>query len=780
MKYGSFSKDNMEYIITNPSTPRPWINYLYNKSYCAIISHTGGGYSFYKDCKTNRLTRWRPEQLYTDRPGRYVFLRDNDTSDYWSPNWQPLCKEGQDFECRHGLGYTTILATVNDIYVEITYFVPRHYPAEIWKVTLRNKSNNKRNLSVFPLVELALGDFHMELLFRNISSLFNKTYYDEKLNAIIGKKGTWGWSRQYPYQSFFASSLDVDGYDCVKERFFGKYEIYDRPNVLVKGRCTNSHCSGENSVCVLQHNITLQPGEEMKFSIMFGLTKSDDEANAIIDKYSDLDEVDAELDAIKKFWSNVVNTIRVKTPDHYFDRLVNVWLKYQLYTTNYWSRSPSFYHEGTGGRGYRDSCQDAESITSLDSEYTKKKLEDIAGMHFKNGQTAPGWSDDYGAFDSPRISDHPVWYCFTLSSYVKETGDYDFLNKVVSYMDGGAGTMLDHAVRNLNYIYSNRGKHGLPYIGHADWNDAIDAADPQAESVWLGIALVRGSKTMAKLAEAIGNDELKQDMLKKAENMTKIINENAWDGEWYLRMFTKHDESIGSSKCKEGKVFLNPQSWAILAGVCEGERKRKVLRTIDEKLDSEYGPVLLSPAYTHPNESIGRITKFSPGTKENAAVFCHAVAFKIAVDCLEKRGDKGYTSLRAIMPNNKEYEHYKAEPYVFAEFLVGPDHPYLFGEGAFTWLTGAAGWIFMIATEWMLGARKEFGGLLIDPCIPSSWPKCRIVRPFRGAVYDIKIENPDRVCSGIKEMYVDEKRAKGNLIKPHGDGQVHKVRVVLG
>ena len=782
MKYSEFSKDNKEVVILRPDLPRPWINYLYNEEYCAIISHTGGGYSFEHDCKTKRITTWNPDNLFTDRPGRYVFLRDRDSKEYWSINWQPICPEKHNFQCRHGLGYTVISSETNKIKGEITYFVPRKEPMEIWKIKISNKDNKKRNLSMFSITELILGDFQTELLYKNIFAMYNKSWFDKKLQAIVSMKNTWGWGGVYPHQAYVGANFKIHGWETRRENFYGRYLIPSRPEAVLKGKCSNTDNHGENMVSALQHNFTLKPNEEREFVVMLVHAKSQQEGNKLLKKYRNLEIVEKSLKEVQNFWQKLVDKVEVVTPDKNFDRMVNVWSKYQLYTANTWSRSPSYYHEGTGGKGYRDSCQDAEGILSLNSEYVKNKLRAIAILHFKDGHTASGWSDHYGPFtDSPR-ADHPAWFTYTLSAYIKETGDIEFLNEKAKWLDGGQGTMFEHILANINYLWTHRGKHGSPLIGIADWNDAIDSAgdEGKGESVWLGIAFHRTLLYGAELAGVLGKKDIQADLLSKAKEMKKILNSSAgWDGRWFLGGYTDEGKPFGSSKNKEGSIHMNSQTWAVLAEVCNDKRQKQVMSMVDKYCDTVHGPALLRPAYKQTDLSIGRITKFVPGVKENGAIFCHAVAFKIVADCMAGRGNEAFDSYQKINPACQK-NGYKVEPYVFAEYLIGPDHPYNFGEGAYTWITGTAAWMYLAATEWILGARRDFEGLRIDPCIPSKWNKCFIKRTFRDDTYEISIKNPKHVSKGVQSITVDGTPIEGNLVKYFGDGKVHQVKVIMG
>ncbi len=785
MNYGHFTEEGLEYVITNPNTPRPWINYLTNEKYCAIISNSGGGYSFYKDCGANRILRWAPENWHTDRPGRYVYIRDDETEDYWSATWQPVREKPQFYECRHGLGYTKIKTKNKEISSEITYFTPKDDPVEVWKVTIKNEDQKKRKLSLFPFAEWMIGKYLLELQFRNILTLYNRVWFNEKDQAILAKK-TAAWAEfkivPDPYTSFFATSLNVDGYDCNKDRFVGRYNTIENPQVIKEGRCKNTISSGEDSVAVVKHNVELDPNEEITFSVVIGINEDRKKISELIKKYRDLGAVAQEFELVRKKWGSLADKVRVKTPDKDFDNIVNVWVKYQLYIANYWSRSPSYFHEGAGGRGYRDSNQDAEGILAFDVEHAKRKLRTIATLHHNDGQTAPGWSDETGFFEMRPVKDHPTWFPVSLASYVRETGDVDFLNEKAKYTDGSEATIFQHALDNLYFTYGDRALHGMPRIGHADWNDAFDTTGikDRGSSVWLAMAFHRSLIHTEHLARFIKKDDIADDLRRKAEEMRNIINSEGWDGNWYLRGFNDDDKPFGSKDNEEGKIFLNSQSWAILGEVADEEKQNKCLESMDKYLDGEHAPALFHPAYTKFDPTVGRITMFSPGTKENAAVFCHAVAFKIVADCKVGRGDKAYDSFTKILPNKKDPEVYKTEPYAFAEYLVGPDHPYLYGEGAFTWITGTASWMFIAATEWILGARRTFEGLKVDPCIPSSWDRCKITRPFRGATYEIEIENPNGVQKGVKEMTVDGEKIDGQLIEPHGDGKTHKVKVIMG
>lgn len=814
-KYGHFSKDKLEFIVTEPDTPRPWINYLTNEDYCAIISQCAGGYSFYKDCRTDRILRWSPENLHFDRPGRYIYVKSivkrptivgAPKSKVWSATYQPLRVKPAFYECRHGLGYTVITTEYDGVRFETTYFVPENEPCEVWLCKVTNKTKRAKELELYPYVEFLLGDYHLELRYRNIMELYNRIWLDQHHQALFAKKtAAWGDLniKPFEYTIFFATSLPLKGYCTRKEEFLGRYNNEERPQMLFNKFKTVKFCSGEDGIGVLRNTLKLAPGKQETFSVLLGQTESIPNITHILSKFRNIENCRKEFENVKNLWhKRIVDNIWVETPDKDFDTIMNVWVKYQMYICNFWSRSPSYFHEGSGGRGFRDSCQDADGIMSINTEHALNKIRSIVKLIRQDGTCAPGWSDTSGPAGHRPNKDHPLWLTYTVASYIKETGNKDFLLEYAPYIKDrwiqgwdtdphwqagavtdGEGTIFEHLEKNLEFTFNDVGPHGLPRVGHADWNDALDAVGikGKGESVWIAIGLVRSLKILSELAQLIGLKEKSQELLRKAGTMTKRINDVAWDGHWYLAGFTDDGTAFGSSKEKEGRIYLNSQSWAILAGVCDEGKKELLLKSVDKYLDREHGYELFYPAYTHFNPKLGRISMFSEGTKENAAIFCHAATFMIVADCQAGRGTEAYKAIKKVMPNaQKDYDLYKTEPYTYAEYLIGPEHPYLYGEGAFTWITGTAGWTFMAGIEWFLGVRHDYEGLRIDPCIPSTWKGFKVRRPFRGAIYDISVNNPDGVEQGVKELIVDGESIEGNLVRPHSDGKIHRVNVVMG
>lgn len=806
MKYGHFSSDSCEYIITTPHTPRPWINYLTNETYCSVISQCAGGYSFYKDCRTNRITRWLPENWHFDRPGKYLLLRENNK--YWSLTYQPLRVRPKFYQCRHGLGYTTIQAINNGVFSEVTYFVPERDDCEIWYVTLTNQTKKDKKLEIFPYVEFLIGDYQEELRYRNIMNLYNRVWYDRNHKAVFAKKtAQWQGSGIQPFDSliFFASSLPVSGCCTRKKTFLGNYNTEERPTAVIDGHFKNMHfCSGEDGIGSFKHKIFLKAGCRKEFTVVLGQTnRGVPDITKLLGKYRNIKLAKKELNKTQDFWKKrILDNITIKTPDHDFDALTNIWLKYQVYICNLWSRSPSFYHEGSGGRGYRDSCQDSEAIVPLNSQLTRKKILKLASLIRRDGTSAPGWSDTKGPHKYRPNKDHQVWLTATVSAYIKETGDKEILFEYAPYLkdqwiDGwnidvdwkggsqtdGEGTVFEHLEKNLKFCFNDVGEKGFPRIGHADWNDAIDSAgiNHRGESIWLAQAVIRSLKMFADLCDLVGDQQKKTEFLQMAKTMEERVNSLGWDGSWYARGFDDQGRIYGSKRDKEGKIFLNTQSWAILSGVAKSKKLKQMLNSVEKYLNGPHGLALFYPVYSSWVRRLGRISMFSEGTKENAAIFCHAATFMAVAYAMSGCGDKAFETLKKVMPNaQKDMELYKTEPYVFAEYLVGPQHPYLYGEGAFTWVTGSSGWAFMTATEWILGAKRDFDGLRIDPCIPKNWKKCSIRRPFRGDIYEIEILNPEGKEQGVKQIFIDGNELHGTLVVPIGDGKVHKIQVVMG
>lgn len=782
-EYGQFDNRAHEFVITSHDLPRPWINYLSNGEYCAIISQTGGGFSWYLDPAHHRITRWAPANYLSDRPGRYLYIRDAHTGEVSSGTCAPTNLTDR-YECRHGLGYTTIKNRYDSIQTTATFFVPEKERLEVWMFEVKNTSRKPRDIQLFPFIEWHLGHWESELAVRNLTVLMNEGWFHEGLQAIWAGKFPWG-NKPWPFHAFMGSSLDVAGHDLDYEFFVGPSGDYARPLALArKGGCTNSRVRGNNMVGVLQHNVSLGAGETCRFCVVMGLAETEEEAGAKLKQYRDWDTSDNALRAVKRAWRAMIDRVTIDTPDADLNDFVNVWLKYQVAMNNHWGRSATYYHEGHGEFGFRNTAQDAWGLLPLDADYARERMIKLA-MHQRNtGQPMAGWSYVSGTNEGKAPADFPVWLPLLVTAYVKETGDTKILHKDIPYYDGGSDTLYGHVRKAMQFLQDRaKSERGLPLMGTQDWNDAFDRTGigGKGESVWLAMGLCVGLNLLKELAIFLGDEDTVRECRSRYEAMKELINRYAWAGDRYVYAFNDKGEPIGSPVNEEGSCQLNSQTWAVLGGIPDAEQQRKVLHQIDVTLNTPYGPVLFGPPYTKYNGDIGRITAFAPGTKENAAIFIHGGAFKIMMDYAIGRADEAYKTVRELLPNapDKDIELYKTEPYVFPEYVIGPGNP-RYGEGAFTWLTGSADWFLIAVTERMLGARPTFEGLLMDPCLPAGWKQARIVRRFRGTRYDIRITNPDGVSRGVREIRVDGSPIEGHILPAFHDHGVHVVEVVMG
>lgn len=780
--YGHFDDRAREFVINCITTPRPWINFLSNREYCALISQAAGGFSFYLDPAYHRITRWAPGNYLPDRPGRYLYIRDPEDGSIHSGTGAPVNASDR-FECRHGLGYTRIKNRFNSIQTTATFFVPEKERLELWMFEVKNTSRKPRRVQVFPFIEWHLGHYDSELCARNLTVLMNEGWFDERLQAVWAGKFPWA-NKPLPYHAFFGSSLKVTGYDVDFENFIGAASDYAAPVALRNGGCTNSRVRGNGMVGVLQHDLELGAGEAVQFVVVMGLAETPDEAAEKLEQYRAWSHAESALRATKRMWRAMTDRVLIETPDQDLNEFGNVWLKYQVAMNNHWGRSATYYHEGHGEFGYRNTAQDAWGILPLDADYARERMIHLA-MHQRNtGQPMAGWSYVSGTNEGKAPADFPVWLPLLVTAYVKETGDVKILEKDVPYYDGGSDTLYQHVRKAMQFLQDRaKSERGLPLMGTQDWNDAFDRVGigGKGESVWLGMGLCVGLNMLRELAEFIGDKETVRECASRFEAMKALINQYAWAGDRYVYAFNDKGEPIGSPVNEEGSCQLNSQTWAILAGIPDDEQRQKVLHHIDHTLDTPYGPALFAPPYTQYNGDIGRITAFAPGTKENAAVFIHGGAFKVVMDYVIGRAEEAYRTMRQLLPNapDKDIELYKTEPYVFPEYVIGPGNP-RYGEGAFTWLTGSADWFFIALIQYTLGVRPTFDGLQVDPCMPRAWKQARIVRRFRGTRYDIRIANPDGVNRGVRGIKVDGKAIKGDVLPLFRDHGVHVVEVTMG
>jgi cellobiose phosphorylase len=785
MEYGYFSRDDKEYVIVRPNTPTPWINYLSNNEYCAIISNTAGGYSFHRDPRDRRILRYRYNNLPVDRPGRYLYIRDNKTGKYWSPTWQPVLKKLSAYECRHGLGYTKISSSHSDIEAEVTYFVPVDDNLEIWMLTLKNASSEEKELSVFSYAEFCLWQAFNDLTDLQCSQGLGVARYEDDAIFFHFFDVSTGYA-------FFASSGAVTGYDCNREKFIGPYRGESNPLVVERGQCFNSEAQGGNPIAVTSNFVKLGPGEAKTIIFILGVVEKKSDAKRYIQKFKKKANVDTEFQRLRKYWNTYLSNLKADTPDKEFNAMINVWNQYQCKTTFDWSRYVSFYETGIGrGMGFRDSNQDTLGVVHTSPERVRQRFLDLAKNQFESGRVyhlyfplsgEGGWPP-YVKEQMKFFSDDHLWLILSVCEYIKETGDMSILDENVNFVEGSSASLYEHLKRSIDFTLNNMGKHDMPLLGTADWNDPQSLPGPNnaAESVWTAMLFHKVLLELTELCKECKREKDAQRFATIADKTKTHVNEKAWDGDWYFRAYDDSGNLVGSSTRNEGKIYLNAQSWAVISQIAPKERGIQCMNSVKKHLDTEYGIMLLAPAYSRYYPEIGALTSFAPGLKENASIWSHANAWAILAECMLGRGDQAYEYYKKLAPptKNRIGEIHQAEPYVYAQTIAGKDHPN-FGAARQSWLTGTAAWMMKVATNWILGIRPQYRGLLVDPCIPKGWANFRVIRHFRNAIYEIQVENPDHVSKGAKDVIVDGKKVESSLLRSFADGKKHNVKITMG
>jgi len=811
MRYGHFDDQNREYVINRWETPYPWINYLGNRDFFSIISNTAGGYSFYRDARLRRITRFRYNNVPLDDGGKYFYIHDNGS--VWSPGWKPVKEDLDWYTCRHGLGYTVITAEKNLVEAEVTYFVPLDDPCEIQWVKLTNKSPRAKKILLFSFVEWCLWNAldDMTNFQRNFSTgevevegsvLYHKTEYRERRN----------------HYAFYSVNGPLAGFDTDREAFLGMYKGFDRPNAVFSGKPRNSiahgwspvasHCleismeAGETRDIVFLLGYVENPGQE-KFSAPGVINK--EKAHAMIDRYRSSVRVSVALSSLKDHWTALLSSIRLEHTDPQLTRMVNIWNPYQCMVTYHMSRSASYFESGIGrGMGFRDSNQDLAGYVHMAPGLARQRIIDIASTQFEDGsayhQYQPLTKRGNGKIGG-NFHDDPLWLIFGTAVYIRETGDWAILDEIVPFDNdlSRTDTLFGHLERSFRYILNNRGPHGLPLIGRADWNDCLNlncfSENPdesfqttgnreggQAESVFIAGMFVLYGNDLAAMAEKRGQHDLAAEVRGHTEEMAGIIEKYGWDGEWFLRAYDHFGEKVGSRENTEGKIFIEPQGMCIMAGTGLGDGKAvQALESVNRYLACPYGIVLNHPAYTRYYLHLGEISSYPEGYKENAGVFCHNNPWIMIAETHTGNGNRAFDYYTRITPSYSEEisDLHRTEPYVYSQMIAGKD-AFRPGEAKNSWLTGTAAWCMHTITQYILGVRPEFDGLRVDPCIPAEWDGFRMTRKFRGAVYQIDVLNPAHRQKGIKEILLDGQLHTGNLIPPFPEGTLHTVNVTMG
>jgi len=790
MKYGYFSEDGKEFIITNPKTPSPWINYIYNGEYFATISNNGGGISYIKNPLHGRITRYRINDVPPDRPGKYIYIKDNDTNEIWSLTWQPVGKNPEAYKAVHGFGYTRVESDVNEIEGSVLYFVPGDDNREIWKAVLKNKSGKKRNLSVFGYVEFALGHGMVDLINQCDDQHFNRVHFDKKVNTLFATKTYWvtnssGTQQQENQEwnqwAYFTVNHPVKKYETIRERFIGAYRNENNPEAIETGNLTSADTDFGNTVGALQIDIELQPGESTDVIFSLGvILKSEFESkkNTVPGRFNKVETVEKSFNDVKANWEKFFYFTSTETPDKDINIFMNYWIQYQAKVAFDVGRVASFYYWGISrGFGFRDTSQDTIAVTISDSQKARDRIIFLSQQMFSDGRVYHHFYND-GNGELTKHCDDPLWFLLAVTEYILESGDYTILDKETRFVDNKKGTILDHMYAVVNYVKNNLAKHNLPVFGRGDWNDTLDyiGGDDGGESVWGAMFYVAMINRFIELLEHLKVDTA--EIIKLRDKISSSIDEFCWDGEWYIRAFGAKDRRIGAKDNKYGKIFINTQSWPVIAGLPNKERLLSALDSAKKHLDSEIGPKICAPAYKEIDLNIGLITRCVAGKKENAAVFCHPTTWLIQAECMMGRGNSAFEYFKKLLPNRIDSDIFCAEPYVYSQYITSDEHPTA-GKASHSWQTGTAAWMYRISFDYILGVRPTYSGLLIDPAVSSDWSSFKVTRVFRGTKYVIEVDNAQHVESGVVSVTVDGEEIEGNVV-PVSDKPVCNVKVVMG
>ena len=794
MKYGYFDNENREYVIDKLDLPTSWTNYLGVENMCAVVNHTAGGYMFYKSPEYHRITRFRANAIPMDRPGHYVYIRDDETKDYWSVSWQPVGKPltQAEYECRHGLSYTTYACNYKNIAAKQTLVIPRGDDVELWDVRIKNEDDKVRNLSVFSYCEFSFHHINMDNQNFQMSLYAAGSSYD---NGIIEYDLFY---EEFGYQ-YFTANFEPDSFDCLRDKFIGLYRTENNPFAVENGECGGTYEKGNNHCGSLHKKITLQPGEEIRLIFMLG-EGNRETGSAMRTKYSDLANVDKAYEDLHDYWDNKLGKLQINTPNQGMNTLINIWNIYQAEINVMFSRFASFIEVGgRTGLGYRDTAQDAMTIPHSNPEKCRQRLVELLrglvsagyGLHLFQ----PEWFDSDNkaeSFKSPTVvptpsanemihgiedacSDDALWLVSAIVEYVKETGEFDFIDERITYADGGSGSVYEHMIKILDFSTEQVGENGICKGLRADWNDCLNLGG--GESAMVSFLHYWALKNFVELAEYLGNDKDVEKYSAVMKNIVKVADEQIWDGSWYIRGITKNGKKIGTWSDQEGKIHLESNTWAVLSGAVPYDKGIKAMDSVKEHLSTPYGIMLNGPSYTRPDDDIGFVTRVYPGVKENGAIFSHPNPWAWAAECELGRGDRAMEFYNALCPyhQNEMIEIREAEPYSYCQFIMGADHT-AYGRARHPFMTGSGGWAYFSATRYMLGIKPQFEILEVNPCIPEEWEKFEATRIWRDGTYHIQVENPEHVMKGVKDLYLDGHKVE---VIPQLKGS-HEVLVVMG
>ena len=824
MKFGHFDDEKREYVITDPRTPLPWINYLGSGDFFRLISNTGGGYCFYRDASLMRITRYRYNSDHPDSNGHYYYIKDGNT--VWNPGWQPVQTELDSYSCRHGMGYTVLEGSKNGVRARQEVFVPLNDNCEVTRITLKNESDADKDLDLFSYVEFCFWNAQddMSNFQRNYSTgeveilgsdIYHKTEYRERRN----------------HYAVFSVNKTLAGFDTDRASFLGSYAGTDRPEAVLAGESRNSVARGWAVIGSHHLKCVLAPGESESFIFVLAYCENprdrkfvqksgarDDilqsipgspvinkePAEAVLSKYRTDEQVDDALAELKSYWEGLLSVYSLESGDETLNRTVNTWNQYQCMVTFNMSRSASYYESGLGrGMGFRDSCQDILGFVHMIPEKARERIIDIANTQFEDGSTYHQYQPltkrgNMGVGSG--FNDDPLWLIAAVSAYIRETGDFSILDEQCDFDndENNRAPLLEHLKRSFDFTATHTGPHGLPLIGRADWNDCLNlncfslepgesfqttgpSEGPVAESIFIGGMFVKYGREYADILKHVGKNGEADEALAAVNKMEQAVLIDGWDGEWFRRAYDAESKPVGSGLCDEGKIYIEPQGMCVMAGLgLDNGYAGKALESVKKYMEYEYGVVILDPPYTVYHPELGEITSYPPGYKENAGVFCHNNPWIVIAETILGHGDRAYSLFRKICPEYLEdiSEIHRTEPYAFCQMVSGKAAP-VKGEGKNSWLTGSASWGFTAVSQHILGVRPAMDGLIVDPCIPSDWKGFRVTRKFRGAVYNIDVKNPNGTGTGVSEIKVNGEAISGNVIPVFKAGSEVAVTVVL-
>jgi cellobiose phosphorylase len=781
-KYGHYSDDGREFIITDPRTPRPWFNYMWNENYGGLISHTGGGFSFLETPRDNRLTRMRYNSLPWDRPGRYVIVKDSETGEYWSLSWAPTIDKKYDlYECHHGQGYTTIITEISGIRGELTYFVPTDVNAEIWKFKLTDLSGKNRKLEVYAFTELMMGNALNDIINQPNDKHFTEIYFDKSNKTLVATRRYWVLNRKvsveqpnldWKYNIYFSSTLPITGFDGSLDKFIGKWRSEANPIAIENGKMFNTEITAGDPVAALQSKINLQSGKSKEAAFVFAVSNKEDK-----DPYKTLDweslvnlkTINSKFDNLILKWKNYLSHVQVSTPDEKFNTMLNVWNQYQAAVTFDMARNSGYYHGGLlFGTGMRDQFQDILGVVMVEPDRVKKRLLNALRFQFKNGSTLHNFFKITEWGEKTNHSDTPLWVPFGLIEYLNETADLSILDEKVTYYDGGEGSVYEHMKKAIDFALSATSERGIPKIMNGDWNDTLDKVGPKGkgETIWGAFFLGYVIKKTFELLRLKKDSKTLNRWKKEYEKIGKIVNEVAWDGDWYIRAFKDDASPLGTKKARQGKIFINSQTWSVISGLTPKERGDKALNSVKILLARPNGIQICWPSYTKVEENVGLISRCVPGKKENGAIFNHASSWFVLASIMNGDVEGAYDIYSRMMPPNSSarIDKYEVEPYVYAEYVTSPDHP-TEGQASHSWLTGTAVWMLRNGIDFILGFRTSIKGLMINPNIPSKWKEYSATRKFRGKTIILSVKNPYGKNTGFTSIKINGESVEDNLIK---------------